>query len=115
MLGEHVEGAQILDESVREGAVELEDIAVRSHPAVADQIARVVDRKEVLARCQGIGIDLAQPGLQLVVEWVSRLLVPAQAVRRQRVGVGNGGLQIEAAVGVNCQGDAPPIFIFTVV
>src|SRR5215218_935970 len=103
VLVQHVEDAQVLDQSIREGAIELEHVPIRSHPAVANQIACILHREEVLARRQGIGIDLAQSGLQLVVERVSRLLIPAQAIGRQRVAIGNGGLQIEATVGIDSQ------------
>ena len=77
---------------------------------------------------------LRQLGLELVIERVARLLVPAQAVGRQRLGVGERGRQIEAAVGVDRQvlpvpttastasirrrssaSGAPPIFILTTV
>src|SRR4051812_42319271 len=37
-----LESAQVLDESVARGAVELEDVAVGPHPAVAEEIARVL-------------------------------------------------------------------------
>ena len=40
-------------------------------------------------------------GLERVVERVARLLVPMQIIRRQRLRVGDGGIQVELPVGVH--------------
>src|SRR5438477_2018426 len=41
-LPEHIEGAQVLDQPVRQRAVELQPIAIRPHATIAQQIARVL-------------------------------------------------------------------------
>ena len=46
---QHLERAQVLDQAVAERAVELQPVAVRAHAAVADQVARVLHREQVLA------------------------------------------------------------------
>jgi hypothetical protein len=48
-------------------------------------------------------VVVAQRGLQLVVERVAGFLVPEQVVARERLGIGDGGVQVEAAVGVDAQ------------
>ena len=44
-----VERAQVLDQPVAQRAVELQPVAVGAHAAVADQVARVLHREQVLA------------------------------------------------------------------
>src|SRR3546814_6468539 len=45
----------------------------------------------------------AEFGLKREIQRVTRLLVPAQAVRLQHLRIGDGGLQVVAAVGVDRQ------------
>src|SRR5579859_2593504 len=49
VLAQHFQYAQILHEPVAERAVELQNIPIRPQSAIADQIARVLHRKEVFA------------------------------------------------------------------
>ena len=46
---QHVDRAQVLDQAVGQRRVELQDVAVGPQPAVADQVARVLHREQVLA------------------------------------------------------------------
>ena len=130
-----VERAQVFDESVGQRAVELQPVAVGPHAAVAQQVARILVAEEVFAGRHRPGIELGERGLQRVVERIARLLVPEQRIVPQHLGVGDGGLEVEAAVGVDgelrARADlrrarprcaarssamlAPPIFIFTTV
>ena len=48
-------------------------------------------------------VDLAQLGLQFIVQWVASFLVPEQRVLRQGLAVVDGGGQVEPAVGVHRQ------------
>ena len=135
VLLEHVERAQIFDQAVGQRAVELQPVAVRPHAAVAQQVARVLMREQVLAGRHRARIELGERGLQRVVERIAGLLVPEQRIVAQHLGVGDRGLEVEAAVGVDrelrlarrsppapprCARrssaiGAPPIFIFTTV
>ena len=100
MCADRVEDAQVLDQPVGEGAVELEPITIGAHAAVPQQVARVLHREEVLAGGQRPFVRARQLGLQLVVERIARLLVPEQPVARECPRVGEGGGEIEAAVRV---------------
>ena len=98
---EHLQRPQIFDQAVRQGAIELQPVAVAAHPAVPDQVARVLHREQVLAGRHRRRVVLRESRLQRVVERVTGLLVPEEAVRLQRPGVRDGRLQIEAPVGVD--------------
>ena len=122
VLLQHLERAQVLDQAVAQRAVELQPVAVRAHAAVADEVARVLHREQVLAGRHRILVVVAQRGLQLEVQRIARLLVPEQVVLRQRLGVGDRGVEVEAAVGVDAQLlavlqhpqdgiDAPQVFV----
>src|SRR5262249_38503582 len=98
-----VEDAQVLDEPVRERAIELQHVAVWSHAPVTDEIARVRQGKEILAGGQWRRIDLGQTRLQLVVERVACFLEPAQAIRSERRGVRQGGLEVATTIGIDSE------------
>ena len=89
VLVQHVQRAQVFDQAVAERAVELQPVAVGAHAAVADQVARILHREQVLAGRHRLVVVAAQGGLQLEVERVARLLVPEQIVLAQRLGVGD--------------------------
>ena len=98
---EDIERAQVFDEAVGQGAIELQPVAVGPHAAVAQQVAGVLVREQVLAGRHRAGIELGQRRLQRVVERIADLLVPEQRVVAQHLGVGDGGLEVEAPVGVD--------------
>ena len=100
-LLEHIERAQVFDEAVGQRAIELQPIAVGPHAAVAQEVAGVLVREQVLARRHGAGVELGQGRLQRVVEGIADLLVPEQRVVAQHLGIGDGGLEVEAPVGVD--------------
>src|SRR3954470_8835720 len=87
---EHVERAKVLDQAVAERAIELQPVAIGPHAAVADQVAGVLHREQVLAGRHRVLVVVAQRGLQLEVERVARLFVPEQVVLREGLGVGDG-------------------------
>ena len=103
---QHVEGAQVLHQAVRQGAVELQPVAVGPHAAVAQEVAGILVREQVLAGRHRSGIERAERRLERVVERVAGLLVPEQRIVPQHPGIGDGGLEVEAAVGVH--GEARP-------
>src|SRR3546814_9495709 len=49
MVAEQGEGAQVFHQTVAERAVELQPVAVRPHAAMAQQVARVLVREQILA------------------------------------------------------------------
>ncbi len=51
------------DESIRQRRIELQPVAIGAHPAVAQQIARVLVAEEVFARGHRAGIELGERGL----------------------------------------------------
>ena len=132
-LCQNVERAQVLDEAVGQRAIELQPVAIGPHAAVAQQIAGVLMREQVLAGRHRARIELRQRGLQRIVERIADLLVPEQRIVAQHPGVGDAGLEVEAAVGVDREAapaepisastasmrrrssamGAPPIFILT--
>ena len=95
------ERALVLAQPVRQRAVELQPVAVRPHAAVAQQVARVLMREQVLAGRHRAGIELGERGLQREVERVARLLVPEQRIVAQHLGVGDRVLERQAPVGVD--------------
>src|SRR5579883_2875726 len=101
MRGEHVERAEILDEAIGKGAVELQEVAVGPQVAIADEVARILMREQVLASRQRPLIMPAQLRLKRVVEGIARLLEPEEIIGCQRRGIGERRLEIEAAVGVD--------------
>ena len=57
--------------------------------------------EQILAGRHWSRIKIRECGLQRVVERITRLFEPEQRVFAQRLGVGNGGLKIKAAIGIN--------------
>src|SRR5262249_62149704 len=82
-------------------AVELEEIAVRPHAAVAHEVARILVAEQVLARRHRAGIELGECGLQREVERVARLLVPENRILAQHLCAGDRLLEREAAVRID--------------
>ena len=70
---------------------------------MAQQVAGVLHREQVLPGRERALVGLRELGVQRVVERLDRLLVPEQVVRRQRLGVGQRGVAVEAPVGVDGQ------------
>ena len=113
MRRQHVERAQVLDEAVGQRRIELQAVAVRPQAAVADQVARVLHREQVLAGGERRRVARRQRRVQQIVERIERLLVPAQAVGRDRVAAGHRLVEIEAAVDVDRQPSPVPPTIFS--
>src|SRR5690606_28194745 len=90
--GEHPDE---LRRSVAERGIHLENVQVLAQSTVPQQVPDLLHREEVLPRRQASFVRLRQDGMTLVIQWVDRFLVPQQVVRRQRVGVGQGGAQVE--------------------
>ena len=97
----HVEDAQGFGEAVAERGIGLQPVAVRAHAAVAQQVAEVLHREQVLAGGDGHGGGFAQHGVGLVVERIDRLLEPAQPIGLHGPRVGQRGVEVEAAVGID--------------
>ncbi len=76
---QHLDRAQILDQAVGEGRVELQDIAVGPEPAVTDQVPRILHREEILAGCEWRRVLRREGSMRQIVEGIERLFVPAQA------------------------------------
>jgi hypothetical protein len=119
---QHRHGPPELGEPVAQRRVHLQDVAVGAEPAVADEVAGLLEGQQVLARRQRALVPLGQPVQLLVVEGVPGLLVPAQRVGAERVGVGEGLVELEApvrvhrevaAVGQHVEDglDAPPVLV----
>ena len=98
---EHRQRAQVLDQAVAQRAIELQPVDFLAHACVADQVARVLHREQVLAGGHRIGIVLRELVLQLVVERVAGLLVPEQRKLFELPGVGDCGRKIETSVGID--------------
>src|SRR3954453_6313131 len=97
---QNLEGAHVLDEAVAQRAVGLQTVAVRPHAAVAEEIAGVLVREQVLARRHRPVVVAREHGLELEIERVACLLVPEHAVGVQRLRVGDRGVE-EPAVRVD--------------
>src|SRR6516165_6319217 len=101
VLAQHLQRAEIFDEPVAQGTIELQPVSVRTHSAVADEIARVLHGKQVFACRHRLVVVIAQNRLQLEIQRIAGLLVPEQIILGERLSVGDGGIQIETAVGVH--------------
>ena len=82
MLLEHVQRAQVFDQAVAQGAVELKVVTVRAHAAVADQVARVLHREQVLPGDAAL-LEISKlhaRGFARVLDWiepVSQMMPPS--------------------------------------
>src|SRR5207245_10069093 len=59
-LLQHGARAEILDEAVGQGGIELQYVAVRPQPAVADEVARILHREQVLAGRKRANVTLGE-------------------------------------------------------
>jgi len=94
---------EVLDQTVSENGVHLQNIPVGPESRMAQQVSRVLMGEEVLARRQRSVINLGQLRMGRVIEGIERLLIPAEAERRHRLPPGNGGRKIETPVRVHRQ------------
>src|SRR6478735_8871450 len=101
VLAQHGLDPQVLGQPVAQRRVDLDDVAVRAHPAVADQVAGVGQREQVLSGRDAAGVVLGHGRVEGVVQRVADLLVPEQVVRLDRLGVGQRLVQGEPAVDVD--------------
>src|SRR5579872_4110516 len=46
---EHIQNPHVLDQSVAQCAIELQDVAIRAHARVTDQVPRILNRKKILS------------------------------------------------------------------
>src|SRR6476661_5898237 len=95
VLAQHVLDPQVLGQAVAQRRVDLDDVAVRAHPAVADQVAGVRQGEQVLAGGDAAPVMLGHGRVERVVQRVADLLVPEQVVGLDRLGVGQGLVQVE--------------------
>jgi transglutaminase-like putative cysteine protease len=100
-LVQDFEGAEIFAQTVGQGAVELQPIAVGAHAAMAEQVAGVLMAEEVFAGGHRGGVEFGERGLQRVVQRITGFFIPEERVVAEDLGVGDGGLEVEAAVGVD--------------
>ena len=98
---QHGQRALVFAQPVGQRAIELQPVAVRTHPAVADQVARVLVAEEIFTGRHRPRIELRKCGLELEIEGISGLLVPEQRIVAQHPGVGDRGLQVEPAIGID--------------
>src|SRR6478752_3553729 len=101
VLAQPVLDPQVLGQPVAQRRVDLDDVAVRAHPAVADQVAGVGQGEQILAGRDPAPVVLGHGRVQGVVQRVADLLVPEQVVRLDRLGVGQRLVQGEPAVDVD--------------
>src|SRR3954451_14396305 len=98
-----LERALILAKAVRQSAVELQPVSVRAHPAIPQEIARVLVTEEVLSGRHGAGIVFRERCLKGEVERIADLLVPEQGVLTQHFGVGDPLFKREAAIRIDAE------------
>src|SRR6266481_3830848 len=98
---QHAKRALILAQPIRQRAIELQPVAVGPHPAVANEVARILMAEQVFAGRHRSGIEFRQRRLELEIERIAGLLVPEQRIFAQHLGVGDRGLKVEPAVGVD--------------
>src|ERR1700687_4526389 len=103
VLLQHVQYPQIFDQSVAEGAIELKDVAIGPHACIPDQIARVLNRKEIFSRGYGTLIVGGQLCLQFIIERIAGFLVPSQLVWFKYMCVLNCCLEIETSICIHRQ------------
>src|ERR1700722_18910393 len=90
---QHLQRAQVLAESIRQRAVELQPISIRPHSPMPYQVARVLMAEQVFARSHWARVELSQRGLQRIVERVSCLLIPEERILPQHLCICNRGLK----------------------
>ena len=99
---EHRDGAGVLHDAVSLRRVDLDNVvALRTQPAEAHQVFHVLRRKQIFAGRQRRRIarrDLREQGK---IEWVARLLEPAQPQGSKRIGIGERLRASEFGVGVD--------------
>ena len=98
---EHLEHSRVLAQSVAQSGIHLEDVAARSHAAVSNQVGHIGHREQVFAGGHRAVIAGRHRAVQLEIQWVAGLFVPAQAVRAQRRRPLRRGGPVEPAVGVD--------------
>ena len=98
---QHRQSALIFAEPVGQGAVELQKVAVGPHAAVSNEIARILMAEQVLAGRHRTRIEFGERRLQGKVERIAGFLVPEQRIVAQHPGIGDRGLEVEPAVGVD--------------
>ncbi len=81
--------ADVLARPVAQRRIHKQDIAVRAHPAVAQEVARLLEREEVLPCGHRPAVGAAERRLQVEVEWVSGVFVPEQPEGLEHLGVGH--------------------------
>src|SRR5829696_918794 len=67
VLFHHTQDAHILYQPVAQGTVELQDVAIRPHPTIPNQVPGVLQREEVSSRRQRTIVSSSQLCLQFVV------------------------------------------------
>src|SRR6202035_2495405 len=101
VLLQHIQNPQVLDQTVAEGAIELQDVAIRAHTCVAKQSARILNRKKIFSRSNRILIVIGQPRLQFIIERIAGFFVPSQMVGFQGMRVSNRCLEIKTSIRVH--------------
>src|SRR5579864_6465211 len=103
VLFQHVQNAHVLDQAVAQRAIKLQNVAIRAHARIADQVSRILNRKKIFARGHRILVMSGQLSLQLIIERIARFFVPSQIVGLQGTRVSNRRLQVETSVRIHCQ------------
>src|SRR5258708_24208185 len=98
VLVETVKDAQIFDDAVAQRNVELQDVLFLAKTRVAEKIASVVAREQVLAGRQRNRASRRDVAMQLEVERMNRFLDPGERIGLQRVEILHGLAAVETAV-----------------
>src|SRR4029079_19450210 len=102
MLRQHLKRAGILYNAVRLRRIDLDDVvALGSQAAEADKVLDVLGRKQVLAGREWRPINGGNFRKQRKVEWITRLLKPAQAEWLKPARIGERGSAVEFRIGVD--------------
>src|SRR5881394_459592 len=100
VLVETVEDAQVFDDAVAERNVELQDVLFLAKTRVAEKIASVVAREQVLAGRKRNRASRRDVAMQLEVERMDRFLDPGQRIGLKRVKILDGLVAVESAVAI---------------